>query len=135
MLVTHVIEDLNMVLISEPVCATYEIALARYKNEVGGDITVQSVGSFNWDEEEFFLNPEGSASAYSLKERKLLTQELLTELESLPDIHSRIAYAREKVKFLVDGSVASLNLPLWGTGVHHGARLVYFYFGEPKPTA
>jgi hypothetical protein len=133
MLLLHVIEDLRSVLNSEPSCVSYEIAIACYKNEVGGEISVQSVGSFNWDDDEFFFNPKGTASAYKLEERLLTTKGLLSELESTPTIHTHSAYVREKVKFLPDDSVASLNSPIWGTGIHHVAKLVYFYFGKSKP--
>lgn len=134
MLVEHMIKDLRSVIRTNPECASYKIAIARYKSEFGGQIIIQSVSSINWDEdEEFFLNPEGTASAYKLQERHLTAQGLLLELESKPIIHPYVAHARDRVKILADGGVASLNMPIWGTGFHQGAELVYFYFGKPKP--
>lgn len=135
MLVQHMIEDIKSVLAEHPQCAGYELAMARYKTEVGGEIVVQSIGSYNWDEdEEFFLNPEGASSAYQLADRLISAHDLLEELEARPEIHGFEAFARERVKVLADGGAASLNQPLWGTGYHHGAKLLYFYFGQPMPT-
>lgn len=134
MLVEHIIEDLREVLESEPECAAYQVAIARYKHEVGGEIMVQPVGSYSWDEDgEFFLNPSGTSLAFELEERIITARGLLQELEAATDLPLFVAYARDKVKLLPDGSIASLTDPLWGIGIHDGERLLLFYYGKPEP--
>ncbi|MFC3661132.1 hypothetical protein [Luteimonas notoginsengisoli] len=88
--------------------------------------------SFHTDpDNEFFLVPEGMGGAFSLEEHPFSAAGLLEDLKAKQEWASHVAYVRSEVVELPDGSVASRNMPLSGTGIHHDAQLVYFYYGVP----
>lgn len=136
MIVGDVIEDVEGVLKEHPEAVNYDIAIAAYEEDGTGLIKVRNVEAYHWDDdEEFFLIPAGAAHHYNLEAIDLKASELLKDLKGVDnkEIHSFVVFARAQIKVLGDGSVASLNSPLWGTGVHHEAKLIYFYHGmEPN---
>jgi hypothetical protein len=132
MIVSDVVKDLRAVLDEFPAAATWRVGVATYTDGPGSDIDVMYAASFHTDpDDEFFLVPEGMGEAFALEERPFSAQELLEGLNANPDWAGHVAYVRSGVVELPDGSVASRNMPLWGTGVHQEAQLVYFYCGAP----
>ena len=130
MIVTDVIEDLRATLDEFPVAATWRVGVATYTDGPGSDIDVMYAASFHTDlDNEFFLVPEGMGQAFSLEEHPFSAAEMLKNLEAKLEWASHVAYVRSAVVELPDGSVASRNKPLWGTGIHQGAQLVYFNYG------
>jgi hypothetical protein len=130
-LVSHIIEDIRNVLSETPQAARYRVGAAKYVNEPGGDIAVSEIGCVNWDDdEEFFLVPDWICALLQLQRKDPTTDDLVATLTAHPEIHNFVVYVRETGKKLPDGSTATLNMPIWGTGVHHDAQLVYFYFGD-----
>lgn len=130
MIVSDVVEDLMALLVEFPAAATWRVGVATYTNGPGSDIDVMYAASFHTDpDSEFFLVPEGMGKAFGLRERPFSSQELLEALDANPDWAGHVAYVRSGVVELPDGSVASRNMPLWGTGIHQEAQLVYFYYG------
>jgi len=133
MIVKEIIEDIEGVLRENPLASEFDIAFASYVEDESGSIKVDNVEAYHWDEdEEFFLVPSGAAHLYKLPVVELKAGAFLKELCNIEnkEILSYEAFAREQIKTLKDGSVASLNSPLWGTGVHNEARLIYFYHGK-----
>jgi len=132
MLVQHIVEDLKSIFKEHPQAEEYGIAFASYLEDGSGQIQLQEVEAFEWDDDdEFFLIPTGSSKHYGLKRKNFTGKEFLEDLACLDEgVMEFVAYARAKIKVAKDGSVASLNSPLWGTGYHQQARLVYFYHGN-----
>lgn len=134
MLVSDLIADLHAVLDRVPAAASYCVAVARYLDPTQGRIETMHIGAFHWDDDaEFFLVPDGLGEILDLLERNLTAADLLQSLTAEPGTHGFDTYVRAKITQLDDGGTASLNLPLWGTGVQEQAELVYFYYGEIKP--
>lgn len=130
MFVSDVIGDLKALLAKLPAATAYRVGVATYTDGPGSDIDVMYIGSYEVDvDDEFFLVPEGMGSAFELKESALLAGQLLEALSNRVQWAQFPAYVRSKVTELPDGSVASLNKSIWGTGIHRDAELVYFYYG------
>lgn len=131
MLVSDLVEDLSAALKQRPDAAGWRVGVATYAEGPGGDISVMYVASFHVDaDDEFFLVPEGMGDAFDLEERPLTAGELLSGLQAMPGWDSFPAYVHSGIIELPDGSFASRNKPLWGTGVQEQAQLVYFYYGD-----
>lgn len=132
MVVRHIIEDIEKVFAENPHSKDFDIAFASYADDGTDSITVDQVEAYHWDDDEFFLVPSGAAHLYELEASAIKAGQFLNELKNLNDeeIFSFETFARAKIKTLEDGSTASLNSPLWGTGIHHDARLIYFYHGK-----
>jgi hypothetical protein len=134
MLVSDLITDIHAVLEQVPDAGNYAIAVARYLDPTRDQVEFMRIGAVQWDDDdEFFLVPEGLGEILDLSERHLTASELLHDLEAQPETHGFVAYVRAKITQLDDDGTVSLNLPLWGTGVHEQAALVYFYYGECPP--
>ena len=130
MIVSDIVEDLKAALDKFPAASTWRIAVATYTDGPGSEIEVMYAASFHTDpDDEFFLVPEGMGEAFALEERPFSAQELLDILKANPAWVDYVAYVRSEVVELPDGSVASRTMPLWGSGVHEDAQLVYFYYG------
>lgn len=130
MIVSDVIEDLKAALDEFPAAATWRVGVATYTDGPGSDIDVMYAASFHTDPDyEFFLVPEGMGEVFALEEHPFSAQELLEGLKAKPEWADFVAYVRSGIVELPDGSVASQNIPLWGSGVHQDAQLVYFYYG------
>ena len=132
MKVNNLFLDIKSILEQDVSKSDYTIAFASY---VGGDssnISVTDVEAVHWDEEDFFLIPAGSAQHYDIEGEELTVRDFLLKLKDAPlsVINDLAVYAHTKIKLLPDGSIASITSPLWGTGVHDDARLVYFYCGD-----
>lgn len=130
MLVSDISEDLRAVLEEFPAASAWRVGVATYVDGPGSDIDVMYTASFHTEpDDEFFLVPEGMGGSFGLSEHPFSAQELFDHLQATPEWAGHAAYVRRGVVELPDGSVASRNSPLWGTGVHQDARLVYFYYG------
>jgi len=133
MIVSHIITDIEKVL-ENPEAQEFDIAFASYAEDDSGSIKVDQVEAYHWNEEdeEFFLVPSGAANLYELDPVELKAGEFLKQLKDIKNdkILSYEAFARARIKKLEDGRIASLNSPLWGTGIHHDAKLIYFYHGK-----
>ena len=67
MLVSHIIEDIELALSETPVANNFQIAFAAYHEDSSGNININHVEAFLWDEDdEFFLIPGGAAKYYDL---------------------------------------------------------------------
>jgi hypothetical protein len=132
MIVSHIIEDVENVLEDNPHATEFDVAFASYQEDGSGSIIVKQVEAYYWEDEEFFLIPIGAAHLYELVAVELKAGQFLKELKSIEDevILSFGTFARSQIKTLEDGSIASLNSPLWGIGIHHDAKLIYFYHGK-----
>lgn len=132
--VSHIIEDLESIISVTPETESYGLAFASYLEDGSGNIELKDVEAFEWhDDEEFFLVPAGTAQYFNLEPRHLTATGFLAELKGIQvAIGGYTAYAKSRVKVAKDGSVASLNSPLWGTGYHMTEKLVYFYHGKRK---
>lgn len=138
MIVRHIIEDLESVFESLPISKEFDVAFACYSDDDSGNIEFRTFEAFHWDEdEEFFLVPSGCGKHYSLDTTKFTAESFLTALKSAvnDEVSEYCAYARARIKIAKDGSVASLNSPLWGTGYHEQERLLYFYHGKQPESA
>ena len=136
MKVSELLEDLQTALEQFPDAHDWRIGVASYVDQPGGEISVMYVASVHSDsDEEFFLVPEGYGELYNLAEAPLTADELLAKLKAETGWAGFIAYTRSKVNEQADGSVVSMNMPLWGCGVQPNAHLVYFYFGPGAPEA
>ena len=134
MLVQQVVDYLQSILISEPDRAGYGVAIGRYEREDGGDVLIQAVRSYSWDEDrEFFLNSGAATTVHEFDDRDISAMMLLKELEARPELRGFLVYVRERVTVFPDGGVASFNEPAWGVSVHDGARLIYFEYGKVEP--
>jgi hypothetical protein len=130
MIVEDLAEDVRAVLAEFPHAASWRIGVARYTDGPGSDIDVRYVASFHAEADgDFCLAPEGTGDAFALEERAWSAQELLSELDAHPDWATHVAYVHSDLAEFPDGSFAVRNAPLWDTGVHHDAQLVYFYYG------
>jgi hypothetical protein len=133
MIVRHIIEDIESVFESLPESKDYDVAFASYLDDGSGKIEFRTVEAFHWDDdEEFFLVPSGCAKHYSLESEQFKAENFLKAVKVAvsDEIAGYCAYARARIKITEDGSVASLNSPLWGTGFHEQERLLYFYHGK-----
>jgi hypothetical protein len=133
MIVQHIIEDLKSVLTSTPEASSFEVAFASYIDDDFEQIEFKSIEAFNWDEdEEFFLVPTGIAKYYDLEENIYSAETFLNQLKNIENtsVLNFVTFARARTKIAKDGSVASLNSPLWGTGIHEADKLIYFYHGK-----
>lgn len=132
MIVQHIIDDLKSIFEKLPEAQTYGVAFANYLEDGSGQIHLRDVEACHWDDDdEFFLIPEGAAKHYELQNKNYTGQSFLKELMDVEEnISDFVAYARARIKIAKDGSVASLNSPLWGIGYHEQAKLVYFYHGS-----
>jgi len=127
------IEDLESVLSDHAGASDFSMALVKYADDEFKDIRVDDIGAFDWDDDdEFFLVPVGSAQYYNLSDEGFSAADFLSVLkeQSSAAVRGFEVYARSAAKILADGSVASVNSPIWGTGIHQDARLVYFYHGR-----
>ncbi len=133
MIVQHIIEDLESVLTSTPEASSFEVAFANYIDDDFEQIEFKSIEAFNWDEdEEFFLVPTGIAKYYDLEENIYSAETFLNQLKNIENtsVLNFVTFARARTKIAKDGSVASLNSPLWGTGINEAEKLIYFYHGK-----
>ncbi|MBY6016773.1 hypothetical protein KUW04_03060 [Halomonas denitrificans] len=138
MIVRHIVEDVESVFNTLPEAKGFEVAFACYADDDSGNIEFRTFEAFHWDDdEEFFLVPSGCAKHYSLKPEKFTAESFLSALKNAvsDEINNYCAYARARIKVAADGSVASLNSPLWGTGYHEQERLLYFYHGKQPGSA
>lgn len=136
MLVSDMITDLTAALAQFPDAADWRVGIACYTDGPGSDINVMYVASHEADDaQDFTLVPEGMGAGFGLDETPLTAGELLAALGSNPAWASFAAYAAAEAVELPDGRRVSRNEPLWGTGVHEGARLVYFYYGDAEAAA
>ncbi|UTP72341.1 hypothetical protein NLG07_10140 [Alteromonas sp. LMIT006] len=136
--VRQIIEDVESVFKSLPKAKEYDVAFACYAQDGSGNIELRAIEAFHWDDDgEFFLVPNGCATHFSLKPVQYSAQQFLDALKSKinSEIEDYCAYARAKIKIAKDGSIASLNSPLWGTGYHEKEQLLYFYHGEQPSDA
>ena len=138
MMVRHIVEDVESVFESLPESQEFDLAFACYAEDGSGNIEFRTIEAFHWDDdEEFFLVPSGCAQHYSLDPIQYKAKQFLDELKN--KIHDEIeeycAYARARIKIAKDGSVVSLNSPLWGTGYHEQEQLLYFYHGKQPSDA
>ena len=134
MIVSDVIEDLRESLAETPGATAWRVGVATYVDAPGGDIDVMYIGSCHTDpDNEFLLVPEGMGAAFDLAEGPISAGQLLETLEERADWAEFPAYVRSEVVELPDGSRVCRNMPLWGTGIHHDAELVYFYYGATQP--
>ena len=130
MKVSDITDDLKILFSDFPVAARWRVGIATYANGAEGEIDVMYAASFHTDpDSEFFLVPEGMGESFGLEELPFSAQELFDQLTAKPEWAQHTAYVRSGVVELSDGSVASRNKPLWATGVHEDAQLVYFYYG------
>ena len=132
MKVQHIIDDLKSIFERLPEARTYGVAFASYLEDGSGQISLRGVEAFHWDDDdEFFLVPDGAAKHYELQSKNYTGESFLKELMDVEErVSDFVTYARARIKIAKDGSVASLNSPLWGTGYHEQAKLVYFYHGD-----
>ncbi|MBD9468099.1 hypothetical protein [Pseudoxanthomonas sp. PXM01] len=129
MIVADVAEDVRQVLAEFPHAAAWRIGVARYTDGPGSDIDVMYVAGFHAEADgDFCLAPEGMGDVFALEEQPWSAQELLAELDAHPDWATHVAYVHSDLAEFPDGSFAVRNAPLSGTGVHHDAKLVYFYY-------
>ena len=135
MIVEHIIEDMESVFKSNPDAQAYEVAFASYSDDSFSNIDFKIVEAFDWDDdEEFFLVPSGAAKHFKLNPRNYTAQTFLSDLKLVDaNIADFPAYARARIKVAKDGSIASLNSPLWGTGYHDDEKILYFYHGKQPP--
>ncbi len=137
MLVSHIIDDLEFELNKNSDVASYKVAFANYCDDGSRNIELTLIEAFDWDEdEEFFLIPKDIAKHYDLEANDYTVQGFLDALKAeKEDIAKFDAYARAKTKIAGDGTVASINSPLWGTGIHNEEELIYFYHGDQPQSA
>ena len=134
MKVSELSEDLQTALEQFPDAHDWRICVASYVDRPGGEISVMYIASVHSDsDEEFFLVPEGYGEFFDLAEAPLTADELLARLKAEIGWAGFVAYTRSKVTEQANGSVVSMNMPLWGCGVQPNAELVYFYFGPGAP--
>ena len=136
MLVSDIVTDLNAAFEQFPSASDWRVGIACYAEDYGGDINIMVVSSFDADDyDDFTLVPEGMGSPVGINENPITAGSLLATLESNSKWNTFAAYAMAESIRLPDGRVVTKNLPLWGTGVHDTAKLVYFYYGASSPEA
>jgi hypothetical protein len=109
----------------------YEIAFAEYTEDKDGTIYIQDVEAIDWDEDdEFFLIPKGMAKHFELEATKYTAQSLYERLLTLPELFEYELFARSKNKIAKDGTVCSINSPLWATNFLKKDRILYFQHGD-----
>ncbi|MGX9417879.1 hypothetical protein ACXJY6_02025 [Vibrio sp. RC27] len=133
MKVQHIIDDLQSVFSKQPETKNYDVAFACYSEDGSGCIEIDYVEAFDWDEdEEFFLIPENCAKYYDREAVKYKAAHFVEELKKIKieNFSEFETYVRKRIKVAKDGSVISINSPMWGTGVHDTEKFVYFYHGK-----
>ncbi|HEX4854250.1 hypothetical protein [Arenimonas sp.] len=136
MLVSDMVTDLNAALEQFPSASNWRVGIACYAEDHSGDINMMVISSFDADGyDDFTLVPEGMGLPIGIQENPITAGSLLAALESNPKWTAFAAYAMAESIRLPDGRVVTKNLPLWGTGVHDAAKLVYFYYGTSSPEA
>ncbi len=133
MIVRNIVEDVESVFESLPESKEFDVAFACYPEDGSGNIELRTIEAIHWDDdEEFFLVPSGCAKHFSLQPTQYKAGQFLDVLKNKinDEIADYCAYARARVKIAKDGSVVSLNSPLWGTGYHEQEQLLYFYHGK-----
>lgn len=132
MIIRDMIEDLEDALKENESVKGYDIAVASYDKEDPGEINVTYIGAFHTDEnKQFYLVPAGAEPYYNLEPQAMTAGGLLKSLKALgkEELGYKV-FVWDQVGRMQDGSIASINKPLWATGIHDGARLVYFHFGD-----
>ena len=131
MLVSDLVEDLKAALDQFPAAADWRVGIATYTDSPGSDISVMLVGSSSIEpDDELILVPEGLGSSFKLEESPFTAAGLLSFLQAKPELASFPAFAKSEAVEHSDGTIVSINYPLWGTGVQETAQLVYFYYGN-----
>ena len=136
MIIREMIEDLEDVLKESDSVKDYDIAVAAYDDVDPSEINITYIGAFYSDENRhFFLVPVGAETFYGLESEIMTAGGLLKSLKSMGyEALSYKALVRVSTDRLKDGSIASLSKPLWATGIHDDAQLVYFCFGDQPST-
>lgn len=134
MKVRRLIDDINFELEKNPDVNSYRVAFANYCDDTFTNIEIKIIEAIDRDEEELFLIPNGIAKSYNLEPTKYTLKDFLVALVIAgKEVLDFNVLAIVQAKTLNDGSVASVNSHLWGTGIHEKERLLYFYHGlEPE---
>ncbi|BCS97744.1 hypothetical protein DSLASN_33760 [Desulfoluna limicola] len=134
MRIRDMIEDLEEVIKESEAVKGYGIAIASYDNEAPGEMNVISIGASHTDEaQQFYLVPSGAEPFYNLEPQHMTAGGLLASLKALGDgALDYTVFVWDQLGQTQDGRIVSINKPLWATGIHDGAQLVYFYYGD-KP--
>lgn len=134
MLVKEILSSLISSFEIDPSAVDFDVAVATYIDPKFKRISFKTVDAYHWDEDhEFFLIPTGLSQDYfDIAPNISSAKDLLDSLHNLEmeEVLEYRSYVRDKVARLDDGSVVSLNLPLWGAGIQSKGRIVYFYYGE-----
>jgi len=132
MRIREMIEDLEDVLKECEAVKGYEIAVASFDKEEPGEINVIYIGACHTDDrQQFYFVPSGAEPFYNLEPQPMSAGWLLASLKALGDeVLTYKVFVWDQVGQMPDGSIASINKPLWATGIHDEAQLVYFYYGD-----
>jgi len=134
--IEQVVSDLTKVIGNYETAYQYALAVARYKSDDSCNIVTRQIEAFEDDDNEVYLVPKGAAEAYGLDATFMTAGKFLAALRrKYSESATYEVFVRESTKILPDGSVVSVNSPIWATGIHEQGELVYFYYGhDPKAT-